>query len=63
MGCHSFCIFITGAFLYARYSFLLISNKFCDLSLRGFGPENLDLKTISTEVKKSAHKQKYEDSF
>jgi hypothetical protein len=25
-------ILCTGAFLYVRYSFLLISNKFCDLS-------------------------------
>jgi hypothetical protein len=25
--------YVQGAFLYVRYSFLLISNKFCDLSL------------------------------
>jgi hypothetical protein len=28
-----FYFFMCGAFLYVRYSFLLISNKFCDLSL------------------------------
>jgi hypothetical protein len=32
--CHEMNIFLcTGALLYVRYSFLLISNKFCDLSL------------------------------
>jgi hypothetical protein len=39
-----------GAFLYVRYSFLLISNKFCDLSLPHCAP------SLSPSLEAHVHK-------